>query len=173
MRYLARVHSVRAHRNICHLELRFYNIPEPCFSRDILSTCFTTLCVGLLQPMILMESNSKRGLGDLNGMEESQGEPACSEKGSKEEEARRPVAQWTAAEVCAWLRGKTLGAPSSPLLEAANSHAISGKALLRLSEETLERMGIMPKSLREDLLQEILLLRIQQEMEDLLDISDE
>ncbi|XP_015746717.1 sterile alpha motif domain-containing protein 12-like [Python bivittatus] len=123
--------------------------------------------------MILMESNSKRGLGDLNGMEESQGEPACSEKGLEEEEARRPVAQWTAAEVCAWLRGKMLGAPSSPLLEAANSHAISGKALLRLSEETLERMGIVPKSLREDLLQEILLLRIQQEMEELLDISDE
>ncbi|XP_032070734.1 sterile alpha motif domain-containing protein 12-like isoform X2 [Thamnophis elegans] len=123
--------------------------------------------------MIPMESNAKRGLGNLNGMEESQAEPAGLKKGSKEEEARRPVVQWTAAEVCAWLRGKTLGTAGSPLLEAANSHAISGKALLRLSEETLERMGIAPKSLREELLQEILLLRIQQEMEDLLDISDE
>ncbi|XP_026527335.1 sterile alpha motif domain-containing protein 12-like [Pseudonaja textilis] len=123
--------------------------------------------------MIPMESNAKKGLGDFNGMEKSQAQSAGLEKGSKEEEARRPVAQWTAAEVCAWLRGKTLGTPGSPLLEAANSHAISGKALLRLSEETLERMGIAPKSLREELLQEILLLRIQQEMEDLLDISDE
>ncbi|KAK9412278.1 sterile alpha motif domain-containing protein 12-like [Crotalus adamanteus] len=132
----------------------------------ILNSTSTTLL------MIPMESNAKRGLGDLNVMEESHAEPAGLE-GSKEEETRRPVAQWTAAEVCAWLRGKTLGTPGSPLLEAANSHAISGKALLRLSEETLERMGIVPKSLREELLQEILLLRIQQEMEDLLGISDE
>ncbi|KAG8122961.1 putative Sterile alpha motif domain-containing protein, partial [Naja naja] len=108
--------------------------------------------------MIPMETNAKKGLGDFNGMEKSQAQSAGLEK-------------WTAAEVCAWLRGKTLGMPGSPLLEAANSHAISGKALLRLSEETLERMGIAPKSLREELLQEILLLRIQQEMEDLLDIS--
>lgn len=75
-------------------------------------------------------------------------------------------------EVCAWLSNRPLGAEGGPLLEAANSHAISGKVLLRLTDETLERMGIASRSLRQALLHEVLCLRIQQEMEDLLDITD-
>uniref|UniRef100_A0A670HMQ7 SAM domain-containing protein n=1 Tax=Podarcis muralis TaxID=64176 RepID=A0A670HMQ7_PODMU len=74
----------------------------------------------------------------------------------EEDQVRRPVAQWTVSEVCSWLR---------------RGHAISGKALLRLTDETLERMGVAPWSLRQELLREVLHLRIQQEMKDLLDIT--
>lgn len=93
-------------------------------------------------------------------------------QGSEDDETKRSVAQWTVSEVCAWLDSRPLGAPGGPLLEAASIHAISGKALLRLTEETMERMGIVPQSLRQQLLREVLCLRIQQEMEGLLGITD-
>ncbi|XP_048372357.1 sterile alpha motif domain-containing protein 12-like isoform X1 [Sphaerodactylus townsendi] len=93
-------------------------------------------------------------------------------EGSEDDETRRFVGQWTVSEVCAWLDSRPLGVHGGPLLETASNHAISGKALLRLTEETMERMGIVPQSLRKVLMHEILCLRIQQEMEDLLDITD-
>ncbi|XP_077186980.1 sterile alpha motif domain-containing protein 12-like isoform X2 [Paroedura picta] len=92
--------------------------------------------------------------------------------GSEDDQTKRSVAQWTVSEVCAWLDSRPVGAHGGPLLEAASDHAISGKALLRLTEGTMERMGIAPQRLRQQLLHEILRLRIQQEMEDLLDITD-
>lgn len=93
-------------------------------------------------------------------------------QGSEDEETKLSVAEWTVSEVCAWLDSRPLGAHGGPLLEAASNHAISGKALLRLTEKSMERMGIVPQSLRQQLLHEVLCLRIQQEMEDLLDITD-
>ncbi|XP_074803083.1 uncharacterized protein LOC141984040 [Natator depressus] len=84
---------------------------------------------------------------------------------------RKPVAQWTVPEVCAWLSSGALGA-QGPLVQAARSHAISGRALLRLTEGTLQRMGVAPGCLRRQLLQEALQLRIQQEVQELLDIAD-
>ncbi|CAM5130627.1 unnamed protein product [Natator depressus] len=84
---------------------------------------------------------------------------------------RKPVAQWTVPEVCAWLSSGALGA-QGPLVQAARSHAISGRALLRLTEGTLQRMGVAPGRLRRQLLQEALQLRIQQEVQELLDIAD-
>ncbi|KAL8184949.1 UNVERIFIED_CONTAM: hypothetical protein K2H54_033251 [Gekko kuhli] len=94
-------------------------------------------------------------------------------QGSEDDGTKRSVAQWTVSEVCAWLDSRPLGAHGGPLLEAASNHAISGKALLRLTEEKMERMGIVPQSLRQLLLREVLCLHIQQEMEDLLDVTDE
>ncbi|XP_023965348.2 sterile alpha motif domain-containing protein 12-like [Chrysemys picta bellii] len=85
---------------------------------------------------------------------------------------RKPVAQWTVSEVCAWLSSRALGA-RGPLVQAARSHAISGRALLRLTEGTLQRMGVAPGSQRRQLLQEVLQLRVQQEVQELLDIADE
>uniref|UniRef100_A0A8C3HB03 SAM domain-containing protein n=1 Tax=Chrysemys picta bellii TaxID=8478 RepID=A0A8C3HB03_CHRPI len=84
---------------------------------------------------------------------------------------RKPVAQWTVSEVCAWLSSRALGA-QGPLVQAARSHAISGRALLRLTEGTLQRMGVAPGSQRRQLLQEVLHLRLQQEVQELLDIAD-
>uniref|UniRef100_A0A674IV31 SAM domain-containing protein n=1 Tax=Terrapene triunguis TaxID=2587831 RepID=A0A674IV31_9SAUR len=84
---------------------------------------------------------------------------------------RKPVAQWMVPEVCAWLSSRALGA-QGPLVQAARSHAISGRALLRLTEGTLQRMGVAPGSQRRQLLQEVLQLRVQQEVQELLDIAD-
>ncbi|XP_028581126.2 sterile alpha motif domain-containing protein 12-like [Podarcis muralis] len=124
-----------------------------------------------------METSPGSGLaGVLNGLADQLGEPTTADAGleedlEEEDQVRRPVAQWTVSEVCSWLRRGSLGAQEKPLLEAAHSHAISGKALLRLTDETLERMGVAPWSLRQELLREVLHLRIQQEMKDLLDIT--
>ncbi|XP_042302178.1 sterile alpha motif domain-containing protein 12-like [Sceloporus undulatus] len=121
-----------------------------------------------------MEARHKNGFGVVqNGLEERPGDPPATETGpAAEGDTRRPVAQWSVVDVCAWLGRGPLGPPDSPLLEAAHRHAISGKALLRLTEETLERMGIAPKTLCQALLREICHLRLQQEMEELLDIMD-
>ncbi|XP_053239867.1 sterile alpha motif domain-containing protein 12-like [Podarcis raffonei] len=124
-----------------------------------------------------METSPGSGLVEvLNGLAAQLGEPATADAGFEEDleeegQVRRPVAQWTVSEVCSWLSRGSLGAQGKPLLEAAHSHAISGKALLRLTDETLERMGVAPWSLRQELLREVLHLRIQQEMKDLLDIT--
>ncbi|KAJ6661195.1 hypothetical protein lerEdw1_015332 [Lerista edwardsae] len=117
-----------------------------------------------------MESSPENGVIQ-NCMENQLHVPSAAAMVSDTGKTRRSVTQWTVPEVCAWLSNRPLGAQGGRLLETANSHAISGKVLLRLTDETLERMGIAPGSLRQELLHEVLCLRIQQEMEDLLDIT--
>ncbi|XP_061482503.1 sterile alpha motif domain-containing protein 12-like [Rhineura floridana] len=162
----------RKHKNICHIDFCRQNISEPSwtFACSKSHACPTAPDACFLHPTVLMDSHLENGLGALNGVEDQLRIPAGSETGSEEGEAKRPVALWTVAEVCSWLSS---GAWGRPLLQAANSHAISGKVLLRLTDETLERMGVAPWSLRQELLHQVLRLRIQQEMEDLLDITDE
>ncbi|OXB60642.1 hypothetical protein ASZ78_001431 [Callipepla squamata] len=78
-----------------------------------------------------------------------------------------PPTQWTVQEVCAWL-----GARHGDLALLAAEHAVTGRALLRLTEGTLQRMGVAPCSRRWELLQELLGLRLQQELEELLSIVE-
>ncbi|CAM5098251.1 unnamed protein product [Eretmochelys imbricata] len=90
--------------------------------------------------------------------------------GSRGQEAggRKPGAQWTVPEAWAWLSSGARGA-QGPLVQAARSHAIAGRVLLR------RRRGRCPgwELLRRQLLQEALQLRIQQEVQGLLDIAGE
>lgn len=79
-----------------------------------------------------------------------------------------PPAQWTVPEVCAWL-GARRG--DGDLAQLAAEHAVTGRALLRLTEGTLRRMGVAPRSRRRELLRELLGLRLQQELEELLSIA--
>ncbi|XP_030902450.2 sterile alpha motif domain-containing protein 12-like [Melopsittacus undulatus] len=81
------------------------------------------------------------------------------------EEKQRPVAQWTVAEAGAWLAARS---GAGELVELAHEHDVSGRVLLRLTEGTLRRMGVTPRSRRRDLLRELLQLRLQQELEELL-----
>ncbi|KAM9616674.1 sterile alpha motif domain-containing protein 12-like isoform 2-T2 [Morphnus guianensis] len=83
---------------------------------------------------------------------------------------QRPAGQWTVAEVGAWLAARS-GTPE--LAELAQEHAVSGRVLLRLTEGTLRRMGVAPRSRRRELLRELLRLRLQQELEELLSIVGE
>ena len=65
--------------------------------------------------------------------------------------------------MCAWL-----GARHGDLAPLAAEHEVTGRALLRMTEGTLQRMGVEPCSRRWELLQELLGLRLQQELEELL-----
>ncbi|XP_010706331.1 sterile alpha motif domain-containing protein 12-like [Meleagris gallopavo] len=78
-----------------------------------------------------------------------------------------PPAEWTVPEVCAWLSAR-----HGDLAPLAAEHAVTGRALLRLTEGTLQRMGVAPCSRRWELLQELLGLRLQQELEELLCIVE-
>ncbi|XP_068272352.1 protein aveugle-like, partial [Nyctibius grandis] len=80
---------------------------------------------------------------------------------------QRPVGQWSVAEAGAWLAARS---GAGELAELAHEHAVSGRALLRLTEGTLRRMGVAPRSRRRELLRELLRLRLQQELEELLSI---
>ena len=46
---------------------------------------------------------------------------------------------------------------------------LAGRALLRMSEHQLDRLGIEPE-LQQEILQDVLLLRVQEELENLNDI---
>ncbi|KFO78283.1 Protein aveugle, partial [Cuculus canorus] len=76
--------------------------------------------------------------------------------------------QWTVAEVGTWLAARS---GAEELADLAWEHAVSGRALLRLTEGSLRRMGVTPRSRRRELLRELLQLRLQQELEELLSIA--
>ncbi|XP_007898658.1 sterile alpha motif domain-containing protein 12-like isoform X2 [Callorhinchus milii] len=75
----------------------------------------------------------------------------------------KPVSLWTEEEVCEWIRNQY--PRHYPLfVEAVSKHAISGRVLLRLTAGKLKRIGIHEESQCEALLQEILQLRIQDDV---------
>nr|XP_033795306.1 uncharacterized protein LOC117358018 isoform X2 [Geotrypetes seraphini] len=82
----------------------------------------------------------------------------------------KSICQWTVEDVCEWLSHGCLEERSF-LLEAVTYHAISGRVLLRLTDKTLMRMGLHQQSQRHEVLQAVQELRLQQELEDLIDIS--
>ncbi|XP_030054460.1 uncharacterized protein LOC115466989 [Microcaecilia unicolor] len=82
----------------------------------------------------------------------------------------KSVSQWTVEDVCEWLRHGCLEERSF-LLEAVTYHAISGRVLLRLTDMSLMRMGLCQQSQRHEVLQAVQELRLQKELEDLIDIS--
>ncbi|XP_055078997.1 sterile alpha motif domain-containing protein 10a [Periophthalmus magnuspinnatus] len=74
----------------------------------------------------------------------------------------RPVVLWTQQDVCKWLKKHC---PHNYLtyVEAFSQHAITGRALLRLNGEKLQRMGLVQETLRQELLQQVLQLQVQEE----------
>ncbi|NXP29145.1 AVE protein, partial [Scytalopus superciliaris] len=80
-------------------------------------------------------------------------------------EPHGPAGQWSVCEVGSWL-----GAHGGPA-ELAHAHAVTGRVLLRLSEGSLRRMGVTPRSRRRELLRELLRLRLQQEVRELRSIA--
>ncbi|PWA31731.1 hypothetical protein CCH79_00006718 [Gambusia affinis] len=78
----------------------------------------------------------------------------------------KPVVLWTQQDVCKWLKKHC---PHNYLtyVEAFSHHAITGRALLRLNGEKLERMGIVQDSLRQEVLQQVLQLQVREEVRNL------
>ncbi|XP_061760055.1 sterile alpha motif domain-containing protein 10a [Nerophis ophidion] len=74
----------------------------------------------------------------------------------------RPVVMWTQQDVCKWLKKHC---PHNYLtyVEAFSHHAITGRALLRLNGDKLQRMGLVQETLRQELLQQVLQLQVQEE----------
>lgn len=86
--------------------------------------------------------------------------PKASIKGTK------PVAFWTQHDVCKWLKKHC---PNQYQLynEAFKEHDITGRALLRLTDKKLERMGIVQESQRQYVLQQALQLKVREEVRNL------
>uniref|UniRef100_A0A8C8R833 Sterile alpha motif domain containing 10 n=1 Tax=Pelusios castaneus TaxID=367368 RepID=A0A8C8R833_9SAUR len=78
----------------------------------------------------------------------------------------KPVVLWTQQDVCKWLKKHC---PHNYLIyvEAFSHHAITGRALLRLNAEKLQRMGITHESQRQEVLQQVLQLQVREEVRNL------
>ncbi|XP_066434616.1 sterile alpha motif domain-containing protein 12 isoform X1 [Eleutherodactylus coqui] len=78
----------------------------------------------------------------------------------------KPVAFWTQHDVCKWLKKHC---PNQHQLynESFKEHDITGRALLRLTDKKLERMGIVQESQRQYVLQQVLQLKVREEVRNL------
>ncbi|XP_006873436.1 PREDICTED: sterile alpha motif domain-containing protein 10 [Chrysochloris asiatica] len=74
----------------------------------------------------------------------------------------RPVVLWNQQDVCKWLKKHC---PHNYLVyvEAFSQHAITGRALLRLNAEKLQRMGLAQEAQRQEVLQQVLRLQVREE----------
>lgn len=90
---------------------------------------------------------------------------------SEEEIWEKPVSDWSVQDVCSWLQYGPLQ-NAAGLVQAAYSHHVSGRALLRLTDNLLLRMGIHQENLRQSILVEVLELKLQQEIQQLLLIAE-
>ncbi|KAM4841893.1 sterile alpha motif domain-containing protein 10 isoform 2-T2 [Thomomys bottae] len=74
----------------------------------------------------------------------------------------RPVVLWSQQDVCKWLKKHC---PHNYLVyvEAFSQHAITGRALLRLNAEKLQRMGLAQEAQRQEVLQQVLRLQVREE----------
>ncbi|XP_069892796.1 sterile alpha motif domain-containing protein 10 isoform X2 [Dipodomys merriami] len=74
----------------------------------------------------------------------------------------RPVVLWSQQDVCKWLKKHC---PHNYLVyvEAFSQHAITGRALLRLNAEKLQRMGLAQEAQRQEVLQQVLRLQLPSE----------
>nr|XP_048313194.1 sterile alpha motif domain-containing protein 12 isoform X2 [Myodes glareolus] len=68
----------------------------------------------------------------------------------------KPVALWTQQDVCKWLKK-----------HCPNQYQIYRRALLRLTDKKLERMGIVQEKQRQHVLQQVLQLKVREEVRNL------
>ncbi|XP_041419634.1 sterile alpha motif domain-containing protein 12 isoform X2 [Xenopus laevis] len=95
----------------------------------------------------------------------------ASQTGGDEDVWEKPVSEWTVQDVCFWFQYGPLQ-DGAGLVQAAYAHSISGRALLRLTDDLLKRMGIHQENLRRLILLEVLELRLQQELHQLLHMTE-
>ncbi|XP_030644408.1 sterile alpha motif domain-containing protein 12 [Chanos chanos] len=75
----------------------------------------------------------------------------------------KPVALWSQHDVCKWLK-KNCPNQHQIYSDSFKQHDITGRALMRLTDRKLERMGIMQESQRQHILQQVLQLRVREEV---------
>ncbi|KAM7367620.1 hypothetical protein PAMP_013906 [Pampus punctatissimus] len=82
------------------------------------------------------------------------------------------VSLWSVEEVLEWMQ-QQYPTQIDMLHKAIIKHSISGRALLRLKEHHLEHLGVEAEEQQREILQDLLLLRVQEEINDLNDICSE
>ncbi|XP_060907625.1 sterile alpha motif domain-containing protein 12-like [Labrus mixtus] len=82
------------------------------------------------------------------------------------------VSLWSVEEVLEWMQDQ-FPAHMDKLHKAIIKHAISGRVLLRLKDHHLELLGVEAEEQQQEILQDLLLLRVQEEIDDLNDICEE
>ncbi|XP_023285798.1 sterile alpha motif domain-containing protein 12-like [Seriola lalandi dorsalis] len=82
------------------------------------------------------------------------------------------VSSWTVEEVLEWVQ-EQYPTQMSTLQKAIIKHAISGRALLRLKDHHLELLGVEAEEQQQEILQDLLLLRVQEEINELSDICSD
>ncbi|XP_028997828.1 sterile alpha motif domain-containing protein 12-like [Betta splendens] len=82
------------------------------------------------------------------------------------------VSSWSVEEVLQWLQ-EQYPEHLRRLQRAVITHAISGRALLRLRDRHLEFLGLEAEEQQRQLLQGLLLLRVQEEICELSEICSE
>ncbi|XP_042359535.1 sterile alpha motif domain-containing protein 12-like [Plectropomus leopardus] len=82
------------------------------------------------------------------------------------------VSLWSVEEVLEWLQDHYPDCMGT-LQKAIIKHAISGRALLRLKDHHLELLGVEAEEQQQEILQDVLLLKVQEEINDLDDICSE
>ncbi|XP_027893017.1 sterile alpha motif domain-containing protein 12 isoform X2 [Xiphophorus couchianus] len=75
----------------------------------------------------------------------------------------KPVALWTQQDVCKWLK-KHCPNQHQIYSDTFKQHDITGRALMRLTDRKLERMGIIHEAQRQHILQQVLQLRVREEV---------
>uniref|UniRef100_A0A3Q3FVN1 SAM domain-containing protein n=1 Tax=Labrus bergylta TaxID=56723 RepID=A0A3Q3FVN1_9LABR len=81
------------------------------------------------------------------------------------------VSLWSVEEVLEWMQDQ-LPTYMDKLHKAIIKHAISGRVLLRLKDHHLELLGVEAEEQQQEILQDLLLLRVQEEIDDLNDICE-
>ncbi|XP_033932489.1 sterile alpha motif domain-containing protein 12-like [Pseudochaenichthys georgianus] len=82
------------------------------------------------------------------------------------------VSSWSVEEVLEWMQGYH-PAKMDTLQKAILKHAISGRVLLRLKDHHLELLGVEAEEQQQEILQDVLLLKVQEEVNELNDICSE
>ncbi|KAM6892570.1 sterile alpha motif domain-containing protein 12-like [Xenentodon cancila] len=82
------------------------------------------------------------------------------------------ASSWSMREVLEWAQDKH-PAHVSTLHKAIIKHEISGRALLRLKERHLELLGVEDEEQQREIMQDLLLLRVQEEVSELGDICSD
>lgn len=82
------------------------------------------------------------------------------------------VSSWSVEEVLEWMQ-EQYPAHMNTLHKAIIKHAISGRALLRLKDHHLELLGVEAEEQQQEILQDLLLLRVQEEIDELNDLCSE
>ncbi|XP_067386769.1 sterile alpha motif domain-containing protein 12 isoform X5 [Emydura macquarii macquarii] len=95
--------------------------------------------------------NTQKMLESKGSPKRQQLEPETSKSGTVK--LTKPVALWTQQDVCKWLKK-----------HCPNQYQIYSRALLRLTDKKLERMGIAQESLRQHILQQVLQLKVREEV---------